>query len=57
MVVNGKCSSPHCSHKVGIWTKKVTNQFETITNFTNTVCHWYPYGAESFLGSSPVHWQ
>ena len=30
MDVHGKCSSPHCSHEVGIWTKKLAIKFETI---------------------------
>ena len=30
MDVHWKFSSPHCAHKVGIWTKKVANDFETI---------------------------
>ena len=30
MDVRGKFSTPHCAHKVGIWTKKVANEFETI---------------------------
>ena len=33
MVVQGKSSSPHCSHKEGISTKKVANKFETIISY------------------------
>ena len=33
IVVHEKCGSPHCSHKVEIWTKKAATEFETIISY------------------------
>jgi hypothetical protein len=37
MYGHGKCSSTHSSHKVGIWTKIVANEFKTIITYKQLI--------------------